>query len=42
MNFKSAELTARAKRAGVLAEKAQIERRIKDLVKKEKLLSKRL
>lgn len=42
MNFKSAELTARAKRAGVLAEKAQIERRIKELMRKEKMLSKKL
>ena len=42
LNFKSDELTARAKRAGVLAEKAQIERRIKDLMRKEKMLSKKV
>jgi len=42
MDFKNSELTARAKRAGVLAEKAQIERRIKDLMRKEKMLSQKL
>ena len=39
MNFKNDALTARAKRAGVLAEKARIEQKIKDIVKKEKMLS---
>lgn len=39
MNFKSDALTARAKRAGVLAEKARIEQKIKDIVKKERMLS---
>jgi len=39
MNFKSDALTARAKRAGVLAEKARIEKKIKDIVKKERMLS---
>ncbi|GMI08514.1 hypothetical protein TrVE_jg6701 [Triparma verrucosa] len=42
MNFKSDALTARAKRAGVLAEKARIERKIKDIAKKEMMLKKKI
>ena len=41
MNFKSDALTARAKKAGVLAEKARIERKIKDIIQKEKMLKKK-
>jgi hypothetical protein len=42
MNFKSDALTARANRAGVLAEKARIERKIKDIALKEKMLKTKL
>ena len=38
MNFKSDALTARANRAGVLAEKARIERKIKDIALKERMI----
>ncbi len=38
MSFQPDALTARAKKAGVLAEKARIERKIKDIVRKEKML----
>ena len=38
MDFKSEEMTARGKRAGVLAEKARIEQKIKDIVQKERAL----
>ena len=38
MDFRGDALTARAKRAGVLAEKARLEQKIKDIAKKERLL----
>ncbi len=41
MDFKSEEITARGKRAVVLAEKARIEQKIKDIVQKERALKAR-